>query len=325
MATELAHTVKPSGGDYTTLDAAVDHLVAAHANLVGSDNYATINISGSWSSADTAAVTVNGLTVDATRYLKISCDAANRPTAAARSTSKYMLSVANAIAVIIQDDYVTFDSMQIETSSGNGNDQHVFYIASIAATNNAIKISNCRIKGHGNASYRNSLIYTDDGDILMTIWNCILYNAGTNTNSSGARLNTATTNIYNCVSYGNYSGFRRAAGTANAYDSVAFNTTDDFNGTWAVIDYCASDDNDGTNNVSESGGGASWTNDFTDAANGDFSLKSGSNLIGAGGKAGSGTFSDDIDGTTRGAAWDLGAHEYVAPVTSAGNRVLSIV
>src|SRR5574343_565781 len=98
MATELKHTVKPSGGDFTSLDAAIDHLVASHANLVGSDNYATIEIDGTWSSADTAAVALAGITTDATRYLHI------YTTAAARhdgkwDTGAYMLYVANNSAI----------------------------------------------------------------------------------------------------------------------------------------------------------------------------------------------------------------------------------
>ena len=46
MATLLEHTVMPSGGDYTTLDAALDHLVASHAGLVVADKYAEIKIDG---------------------------------------------------------------------------------------------------------------------------------------------------------------------------------------------------------------------------------------------------------------------------------------
>ena len=103
------------------------------------------------------------------------------------------------------------------------------------------------------------------------------------------------------------------------YDSAVFGNSglasDDFYCTvnLGTIDYCASDDNDGTHNVAEgTTGGAAWPNIFTDAANGDFTLKVGVALIGAGGKAGSSLFSTDIEGTTRGTFWDVGAFEYVA-------------
>jgi hypothetical protein len=43
--------------------------------------------------------------------------------------------------------------------------------------------------------------------------------------------------------------------------------------------------------------------------------------------AGSGTFSDDIEGTTRGAAWDLGPYEYTSEAGGAtvNNLVLNII
>jgi hypothetical protein len=135
-------------------------------------------------------------------------------------------------------------------------------------------------------------------------------------------LGGAVNHVYNTVVYncpGN--GIRFDFSNANSiYDSVIFNCGTDvnINSKSYVMDYCAHDDADygasETNMVDEgTTGGAAWPNIFTDAANGDFTLKVGCALIGAGGKAGSALFSDDIEGTTRGAAWDLGPYEYVAP------------
>jgi hypothetical protein len=46
--------------------------------------------------------------------------------------------------------------------------------------------------------------------------------------------------------------------------------------------------------VDETAGGKTWADTFEAAASGDFRLKSGSPLIGAGGRAVSGVFSTDI-------------------------------
>lgn len=51
---------------------------------------------------------------------------------------------------------------------------------------------------------------------------------------------------------------------------------------------------------------------FVDSANGDWRLKAGSGAIGVG-QVFSSEFTDDILGTVRGAAWDVGAYEYAAP------------
>ena len=116
-----------------------------------------------------------------------------------------------------------------------------------------------------------------------------------------------TLNCYNCIAYseGGGTGFFGAASSA-AVNCVSFNTADDYN--FASVTYSASDDvQSGTGNVN----GLTWADQFVDHANGDFRLKSGSTLIGAGlDDPASGLFSDDIAGTTR-SDWDIGAFEYV--------------
>jgi hypothetical protein len=326
MASLLLHTVAPSGGDYTNLDAAIDHLIATHPNLVTSDVYAELKIQGDWSGgADTAGCLVDGLTTDATRYLKIYTDASNRAKASAWDTTRYILSVSNVNAIRIRDDYVWVDGLQITVPAVDGDDDNCLYYASATASANLYKISNCRLVGCGDGTYHQRGIFLDDTDAVGTIWNCIVSGFKGDVNSTGIRLNCNTANVYNCVVYDCYLGVRRTAGTTNIYDSAVFNCTDDFNNTPTVIDYCASDDNDGTNNVAESGGGAGWTGDFTAAATGNFTLISTSALVGAANETGSGTFSDDIDGTVRGASWDVGAHEYVAAGTTAYNVVMNII
>lgn len=323
MATLLKHTVAPSGGDYTTLKDAYAHLVAAHANLVTADVYAEIEISGNWSgSPDTTAVSCNGLTTDATHYVHIYTDSSNRA-GATWDTTKYILSVSNASALSILDDYVRIDGMQITTPAIDGTDDAVLQVAGITATNNDIRISNCTLKGANDPDTRQYVFSCSDADTILTMWNCYAYDASPAVaNAAGFYLNPATANLYNCLAYNCQKGLTRAAGTVNVYDSVSFYNADDFSGTFNVIDYCASDDGDGTNAVAESGGGAAWPSDFNAAASGNFTLVSTSNLIGAGGRAGSGTFSTDIAGTTRGAAWDLGPFEYVSSAVTPRIRMI---
>jgi hypothetical protein len=113
--------------------------------------------------------------------------------------------------------------------------------------------------------------------------------------------------------------------SATIKNSAIFNTGDDINhvGTGSnTVDYCASDDGDGTNSVSPSG--SDWSNEFSDPANGDFTLLNTGNLYDAG--VGPGTDSDvpsaDIDGDSRsGSTCDIGADEYVS---AGGETVMPI-
>ena len=70
MASRLYKTVKPSGGDYTTLSACVN---ANEKDLTSSDEYFDIEIDGDWTStgADTTNVLFDTYTTDATRYINV--------------------------------------------------------------------------------------------------------------------------------------------------------------------------------------------------------------------------------------------------------------
>ena len=72
---------------------------------------------------------------------------------------------------------------------------------------------------------------------------------------------------------------RKASQDVNIEDFVTEDDIfDDIGG--STIDYCASDDGDGTNAVSPSG--SDWANEFVDYANGDFTLLYTGNLYDAG-------------------------------------------
>ena len=106
-------------------------------------------------------------------------------------------------------------------------------------------------------------------------------------------------NFYNGVVYGCGTGLNYAAGTTGIVKNTAvFVTGNDFvlNGT-TTVDFCASDDNDGTNNVAGNEADANWTTDFNDAANGDFTILAGSPLKDGGiNDPSSGLFSTDMEG-----------------------------
>lgn len=314
MATPVTKIVDPDNGggtDYTSWDAWEDALGGTTSgDLPTDDEIAIAQCRASSGTADTAAVSISGWTTDATRYIQVEAISGEEADADGWDAAKYRLSVANADGLVIGEDYVRIVDLQIETSGLNASNLEPILIQGQNASN-LIYIDSCRIKGAADGTYDQGGIRVDAANAIIKIWNTIVCNFDPNTSDVGIRLNCTTADIYNCVVHGALYGMWRQTGTVTVKNSAVFKHTDDFVGT-ITVDYCASDDNDGTNNVAESGGGAEWPDDFVDAANGDFTLKVGSGLIGNGtDNPGAGLYSDDINGDARTSTWDVGADEYI--------------
>jgi hypothetical protein len=347
MATELKHTVKPSGGDYTTLDAAIDHIVASHAGLVAADVYALVEIDGTWSSADTAAVTFSGLTMDATHYLSIYTTAAARHLGVL-SSSYYQLSTANATAITYgawgSASHIRIDGLQIMKSSSSASYQCCIDVAN-ALPGSILWVSNCILKQAGNASYIEPGILIQDNDLTLYIWNSIIYGLSSNDNALNDPFcgYAGDWNIYSCTSSGGKYGCYINANTKTmtVKNTYSGNTiTEDFyrgNGTLAKTN-CASEDasadDTGTGETQSNcvaGAIAYTTATFTNVTAGsqNFHLVTGSGLIDVGAStSGEGAplnFTTDIDGVTRSGTWDIGADEFVSAVVSAYNIVMNII
>ena len=323
MATEVTVIVDPDNGagtDYTSLAAAI---AGEARDLVTADEQLTIKCRCTGGTAD-GAVTVDGFTTDATRYVKIWTD----PTESYRhagifpSGNKYRIESTNAIALTVQDNYVrlvgvalkltltTGTSYCIRTNAGGGNFrvEKCFLLGDCTGTGGAVGIY----------AYINGTTLTV---ISSTVTGFISSSNPTDTGFAAlSAFNSSTAFwLYNCTLCNSYYGLVIGPnGGSYAYNCAVFNNANDFHSSGATltIDYCASDDGDGTNAVDISPGATEaddWAACFTDYANGDFSLKSDSVCVGAGtDDPGSGLYSDDILGNTRTSTWDIGAFEYVS-------------
>lgn len=302
-ATEFKRTVKPSGGDYTTLSAAE---AGMQTNLVSSDQFALIEIDGDWSGgADTNAVTIAGWTTGASNYISVYTTNTARHTGKWDAT-KYVLSTSSGNVLSLAVDYIRLDGLQVKTTSTG--------VARIITTATGVSsgswlVKNCIMRGNAASSSRiDGFIIATAATVSLTAQNCAAFDMPTSTSSSGFTVSNGswTANLLNCTVYNAYTGFNRIAGTAVAKNCLAQTCTTDFSGTF---------DGASTNNCSEDGT-APNTNEqtgtvtFTDAANGDFGLVSGV-AIGNGADL-SGTFTDDLAGLTRTVPWDIGARMYVA-------------
>jgi len=308
MAALLEHTVMPSGGDYTSLDACIDHLVATHPNLVTADVYAEVKIDGTWSSADTAAVTIDGLTTDATRYLLVYAATAARH-AGIWSTSKYNLTITDGGALTSSAAYVKIDGLQIMVNTASAARITITLSGSKTSGQNQTEISNCIIRGHGNASYRDRGIYIGGANILLKAWNLIIYGINTGANSEGIKVDNyggEAAYVYSSTVISGYEGLTKASGVTlvckNVYASRGGEQAA-YSGS-PTLTTCASSDATGTAGLQNI---AVDTDTFVNVSAGteDFHLAADglSPLQGVGtdtsGDAAPMNFTTDIDGDTR--------------------------
>lgn len=306
MATEVIKTIKPSGGDYTSLSA---WEAGEQTDLVAADEIATAEC---YSMQDTTVLKISGWTTDATRYIRIYTPASERHDGKF-NTSKYYLDIdfgaGGGTGLYVWEDYVKIDGIQLRVKAATG--ASCIGASSQTASDNHHEISNSIFTSHPSSTvavvgmnYNTTNLYT------IYIWNCIVYDMTYGSGGAGIALGSGSNMyVYNCTVYNCYRNIRRFTGTVTVKNTASFDGFDDFVGTM-TIDYCASDDGDGTNAVTPS----DWSTVFEDYTSGDFHLKStDTDLIGAGtDDPGSGLYSDDIDGETRTGTWDIGADEYIA-------------
>jgi len=314
-------TVKPSGGTYTTLAAAIAGELIANADLTAMAGILNIEIGGTWSSADTTAVVINGFTTSAAYYPNIYTDAANRASMP-WSTSKYNLSTANASALLLIDDHIRVDGLQISVTSSNASDQSGIAVYGQTSGANDIRISGCLIKGHANATYYNFGIDVEDSDTVLSIWDCIVYGTSTHASSKGINVNAASTvSLYNVTVIGGTIGVGRNAGTVTAKNCYAGGTsTNDYNGTISMTT-CASEDDTGSAGLQTIAvdtdtfvNVTATTEDYHLAIDGLSPLQN----VGTdtSGDAAPLNFTTDMDGESFADDWDIGAFANVPTTTT---------
>lgn len=299
-ATQLLKTVMPSGGDYTSLEACMH---ANEQNLVTADKYLDVKIDGTWSSADTTAVTIHNYTTDATRYINI------YTTTAARhlglwSTSYYNLTLSSADGIVFNcnSQFVRLTGIQVKNTHTTASvytrafefsvaDTIVDKVIGIAVGGRALNITEINV-----GRIRNSVFLNNS-----SVTTCLFY---------GAWNNPTGNNIFNsiCANLGSGNGLARDTYDITAKNVYAYSGSGTAFGTVGTLTTCASDDgSQSTTTVAYTT--STFVNVTADSEN--FHLVSGSGLIDVGTDL-SATFTDDIDGVTRSGTWDIGADEFVA-------------
>lgn len=305
MATLRTVTVKTSGGDYTTLSAAVA-AECASTNLVSLDRQLDIVCDAI---LDTTRVTIpSTCTTDATRYVRVVGPA-------------HLGVVANAYrlhptadfnkALTIQTAYVHLVDISVQHESTSGNtsngDAAVYYdppsatalltldkLLSLKSAHQGVIVTQGVIKAKNSAVVASTTameIGDNTGSSLSTyVYNCVLKGG---TGAGLEKIGNGTTQATNCYA---------ASDSTSAY----LQTTGTLTRTT-----CASDDTTGSTGLQSI---AYSTTNFTNVTAGseDFHIVSGSSLIDAGTDLSADSafaFSTDMYGDTRTTPWDVGVDQ----------------
>ena len=298
MALESVKTVKPSGGDYTSLSA---WEAGEQADIVTAD---IIAVAECYSFQDTTSVAILGWTTDATRYIEIRTPLTERH-AGVWDTNKYYLNVAVGRALYAIEENVRFTGLQITNVDST-------MIRMSPAGVSDIRISNCICKG--NATNYKHVLYATAGAVgsKIRIWNNIIYDQ-TGTSGAGINLSSANTDfeIWNNTIKDCARGITFVSAASMDVKNNLVDSVNCYNGA-VVGDYNSSSDATDTGGANDR---KSQTFTYVDEAGNNFHLA----VTDVGAKdfgmtdPGTGLFSDDIDGDARSAPWDIGADEYVAP------------
>jgi hypothetical protein len=338
MAEFLKKTVKPSGGDYTSLEACMN---ANEQDLTG-DGWFTVEIDGDWSGgADTSPVTIHNYTTTSSDYINIYTKVGDARHDGKRYGSKstaYKLEPSSGRGIYVQAEYVTIKGLQIQASTTSW---QCHCIEIYQYKNNQTIINNIFKGSTGDGS---AAIYHIQPRGTNYIYNNLAYNftgsypAFYATGSGAEGDSGVSIYFYNNTGY-NIGNSSEAGGGMIAGISADSTLVVKNNLAMNFANPCYSDltrIDTGSNNASSDGTAddspltsgvvdkTSYSDYFVSVSSGseDFHLKStATDFIGAGADL-STTFNDDIDGVTRSGTWDIGADEYVAAASSLSLKYL---
>ncbi|MCK4823456.1 hypothetical protein KA005_47330, partial [bacterium] len=296
---------------YTSLSA---WEVAEQTDLVTDTDWHHVYVRSSSNTADTTTTQITGWTTGVANYILIEAASTDRAEKGSYNTSKYRLEVSGANALDIRENYVRIDGIQIQLTASSVSSISALLITGQDASND-IRIFNCRIKGVLSGTSADVFgVYSSSTLVNLLMWNDITSGFVNGANLTiGVYARHASFSIYNSILYENNVGIRIRDNNGTLINLASFNNTDDVldSAAGSTIDYCATDDGDGTNSISPLG--ASWTNEYSDPPNGDFTLlNSGNCYQGGADNPSSGLYTTDMEGDVYNiGAYSVGVDEYV--------------
>lgn len=304
MATEIIKTVKPSGGDYTSLAAAE---AGEQKDLVAADEQLTIECYAMEDLGNRAYFLNANWTVNATCYVRITVPNGERHHGK-WDTNAYRLKISGTWGSGINSelDYTRLEWLQVEDNmtiaSGSG----------FVTTGADCTINGCITKFTGTSTGPTGFSISP-GTNGTQIRNCLAFDYVNGAGGRGFSLSSSVSEgivAYNCGAQNCYTGFIETWFAPRIRNCWAQDCTDGFVGTWsAQSDYNLSD-------VAADAPGAhsknSTTVTFVDKANDDFHLSETDTEARNSALNLSGIFIDDLDNNERVDGWDIGPNQYLA-------------
>ena len=297
MADERLVTVKSSGGDYTSLAAAI---AGEAGDLVAADEWLHIEC---YAMSDTTQTTISGFTTSSDCHILVEAPVSERHSGV-WDTNKYRITCLTYLGTVrVVQSHVKVEGLQVTCDLGWGGNGMI-----IEDDLENVQFSKCICKDIVSFGF-----FSIKGvEPYYQMYNCLAINIGE------AGFGIRGTYAYNCTSTACVHGFKQMWISVIAYNCLSFNNSDsDFGSAVTPANLtlynCASGDSSATS-YAGSNNRANQTFTFKDAAHGDYHLAEGD--TGARGygavNPGSGLYLDDVDGELRGASWDIGFDQYVS-------------
>lgn len=315
---DTVKTIKPSGGDYTSLSAweAGQQKVIASGDTEQAECYAM---------SDTTAVTINGWTTASDAYIRIYTPASERHDGK-WNTAKYRLEVAGTV-LTVQEENVRLDGLQVFMTNTASSFLYGIILSGITGVAD-FRIENCLVRASDEIGANCNGVYlaAAGAGSVVRMKNTAVYGFYS-TGDFDAALRGGTANItaylYNCVFVrGNY-GVLSNPGVFNCTNCYAGATDHGAyvigGGSGGTINRTTSASSDATGsaglqNIAYSTTAGAYFANITVGSE-DFHIGASSALKDVGTDLSADAnyaFTDDIDGQTRSGTWDIGADEIVA-------------
>lgn len=279
-------------------------------DLVAADKIAVVRIEGTWTLPDTQSLDIDGWTTDDAHYIHIYTTTEARHDGTAGSGYRLEPSDEPLFSTVA---HLRIEGLEI---SGPSYDGHLIYLAPDTAEGvGEIHFGYNLIHGDGASTSSGIMNYSCQG--TLKAWNNIIYDVGEPGYTAGIQNGAGTAYLYNNTIVDIISGFaiRSGGDQVTVKNNLTEAPGDDFYGSfYPGSDFNASSDDSAPGFHSR----RNQTFTFVDRGNHDFHLDptdQGANNEGMDLSTDVAlTFQDDIDGTTRSGAWDIGADEQPAAV-----------
>lgn len=301
-------TVRASGGDYASLNAALAGESAdltSNCHSTGSAGILTISC-GNFAD-NTQASTGTGYTTSESYYINIVGDPADKTSSNTGivSTERYRMTYSGGNALIIGERYVSISDIQFLVNPTTA----MWCISDTyhgSSDPGIINISNCIFRKTGTQQDVSAIGFDSNFSFTINIRNCIAYNFATTTSFGDAFLatnNANTINIDNCTGYNLHDGIALFSATAVNCRNVGFANC---SGTAFPV---------GVTQTTCSTSTPTFVS--TTAGSEDLHLQASDTTWRGQGTDLSATFTTDIDGQTRTGTWDIGADQYISTAVTA--------